>query len=385
MNTTRFPMAAALTLLLMAPASVSAEVLLEHQFNQPIQSFSGTDGFVSRYCSDPWTTVTPGWLSPLTDNGCQCQSGQQCDWGMWIDGGYCYNSDPTDNHIVVGDPEWTDYLFEADFLNSDDDTLGLVFRYTNSGSYYLLTFSRDQTPAATAAGCNEDFTGARLIRNSYDGNAVSTELLATSEATYTVGKKSAVAVLVEGTHILVGFDGQTIFDVVDDSPVALPAGKVGFFAFENGLDGNADCQQGGCGFDYLKVSTLPSVVPDGGPEPTPEPVPETQEDIGFEQRPERVDWGPEVLEETGPLAEAPDVPAFPDTVSPGDQTGPSPEVDGLGADGIPTLEISGGSCSVTGVGAGLHPTLALSFLFLLSIVVSRRRSHAGREDTCPPS
>ena len=36
-----------------AAAPASAEILLEYHFDESVPAFSGTDGWVSRYCTDP--------------------------------------------------------------------------------------------------------------------------------------------------------------------------------------------------------------------------------------------------------------------------------------------------------------------------------------------
>ncbi len=329
MKATRWLAAVAMVLAagLGAAAPAKATLLFQYDFTKQVQDFSGTDGWVSRYCSDPWTTAGVPGLTPQTDDGCVCDysAGPVCDYGMTTGGfGGCSHSEALDNHIVNGDVGWSDYLFTARFKNSDDDTMGFVFRYTSSASYYLLTFSIDQTPTA-ADGCDETFTGARLIRvwpNQFDGYGQA-EILDASDTTFVPGVLEAVAIRLEGTRITVRFGPATpsgeapdtvLFDVQDDPAVALPSGKIGFFAFENGLAGTPACQSGGCYFEAPRVWTLDSIVP--------EPVPEFAEAL-----PEYPEPAPEFVE---PAPEpGPDLPVFLDTTWPDPvaEAGPEPVED----------------------------------------------------------
>lgn len=238
---------------------------LVYTFDGDDASFSGTDGWESKYCSDAWTTADNGGVFPNTDAGCQvpedqCMAGTSCGWefGVWSQAGNnCLGSDPFDNHLTWGEKTWVDYEYSVRFKNDDDDTLGVVFRYWNSGEFYLLYFSRDQAPNEDI-GCNMTFSGARLLRV-VDGNPT---LLAKSPVTYQVGKVHRLKVTVSGAHITALFDADadgdladeaTLFDLVDEWPIG--EGKVGLYAYENGATGDAydPCSNGGCWFDDVQV------------------------------------------------------------------------------------------------------------------------------------
>ncbi len=237
---------------------------LVYAFDGDDGSFSGTDGWESQYCSDAWNTSDNGGVFPNTDDGCaiaenECTANYSCgwDWGYTVQFGYCQNSDPFDNHLTWGDKAWTDYSYSVSFKNDDDDTIGVVFRYTNSGQFYLLYFSRDQAPKEYF-GCNMTYSGARLVRV-VDQQST---LLVKSNVSYQVGQVHRLKVDVSGPHLTVVFDQDAdgdlsdevpLFDVVDSQP--LLQGKVGLYAYENGATGDPydPCSSGGCWFDDIEV------------------------------------------------------------------------------------------------------------------------------------
>ena len=246
------------------PSLCAEGQVLTYGFDNDFESFTGNDGWESQYCNDPWTTAMNGGVIPYTDDGCAvdpvyCGSNNNCgyDWGYWVQWGYCQNSDPLDNHLTWGSSSWTDYLFAVTVKNDDDDSVGVVFRYANSGQFYLVYFAHDQAPMEWN-GCNQTFTGARLVRIRDQQST----LLAKADVTYTIGQPQRLRVYVKGTHLRVDLDrdgdglieaGDTVFDLDDDA--GLSAGRVGLWTYENGATGDSfdPCSTGGCWFDDVKV------------------------------------------------------------------------------------------------------------------------------------
>ena len=242
--------------LVVIPAGPSTAATYVYEFDKDTGSFDGTDGWDSAYCADPWATNVNGGVVPLTDDGCAlapCDQNYNCgyEFGYWSP---CSNSDPYDNHIQVGSPNWQNYVFTAKFKNHDDDTFGFAFRYKNSGQFYLLYFSRDQVPNHQVA-CPAAYVGSRLLRIK-NSKAV---VLASSEVTYQQSVVHQVRITVAGNHIKAEFDAdgsggyspeETLFEL--DDAAGLNKGKVGLYAFENGLAG-LECAPGGCWFDDVVV------------------------------------------------------------------------------------------------------------------------------------
>ena len=227
-------------------------------FDNDVASFVGTDGWDGAYCYDAWTTAMNGGVTPKTDDGCDGNNCAACDYEFAKFNG-CDQSDPFDNHIHVGSEYWKDYVYRVKFKNTDDDTFGVVFRYTNSGAFYLFFLSQSRAPSATLP-CTEEYAGSRLFKIDWP-NAVT--VLGNSTVTYETGKIHEIRVKVEGAHIKIDFDlngdgqfsdSEAVFDVIDPSPH--PRGSVGLFAHDNGAAGNNPCLDGSCWFDDLVVNVL---------------------------------------------------------------------------------------------------------------------------------
>jgi hypothetical protein len=252
--------------------------VITYGFDSDLDYFSddNDDGWESQYCADPWTTSLNGGVFPWYDDGCgqqPCGQWANCgfDWGYWLDNwGNCTHSDPLDNHLTFGNVEWRDLVFTSRFRNLDDDTMGMVFRYTTSGSFYLFLMTRDQAPS-DLFGCNETRFGSELLKvwNAPNWPSPQAQRLAESPITYTQGTVHSVRITAVGDHLRVELDtnGDGAFDALEvvfdlDDPQALPKGKVGFYAFENGAPNDpgdpvpSPCDQGGCWFDDLTIELL---------------------------------------------------------------------------------------------------------------------------------
>ncbi len=260
----------ALLLLLAVPGGASADILLEASFDGDVPAFSGANIWQGHYCDDPWRTDLSDGVTPSTDEGC-CPQGPnaRCNFAIYDN---CYMSDAWDNHLVTGGPEWKDYRFQVRFKNSDDDTFGVVFRYQNTGNFYLLTFSRDQAPPPSDTCSGDSFSGARLVRvlSPDEVNPGEAELMAEAETTYTVGEVHLLTVQVEGAHIQIWLDGdhpvgtepgQLVFSLLDGGEQAFLQGRIGLYAYQNGASEEPCSQQDACWFDDVLVTTIPDEPP----------------------------------------------------------------------------------------------------------------------------
>ena len=259
-----------LLLAVLFPAKLQADILLEASFDGDVPAFSGANIWRGHYCDDPWQTDLGDGVTPSSDEGC-CPQGPnaQCNFAIYDN---CYMSDAWDNHLVTGAPEWKDYRFQVRFKNSDDDTFGVVFRYQNTGNFYLLTFSHDQAPPPSDTCAGESFEGARLVRvrSTDEVNPGYAELMAESETTYTVGEVHLLTVQVEGPHIQVWLDGdhpvgtqpgQLVFSILDGGEQAFLQGRIGLYAYQNGASEEPCNQQDACWFDDVLVTDIPDEPP----------------------------------------------------------------------------------------------------------------------------
>ncbi len=235
--------------------------IISDSFDSDAASFVGTNGWEGSYCADPWTAALNGGVFPLTDDGCglvqDCNANYNCgfEWAVYQG---CAETDPLDNHIQFGSDLWQDYVYTARFINTDNDSVGLVFRYRNSGDFYLVFFTRDMAPAA-GVPCPISFVGSRVYRI-HDTQAV---MLAQSSVSYTPGTEHAVRITATGNDFAIEFDAngdgsfaptELLFDFTDS--VGPSHGKVGFWAYDNGVGGDSTCAIGDCWFDDLSVDVL---------------------------------------------------------------------------------------------------------------------------------
>jgi len=233
------------------------QTVFEDGFNQNYDEFSGKAGWVSNYCDDPWTTQGGPGVASITDDGCDggfCS----CDYGLSFACGpfpsQANSSEAVDNILHAGDTNWTDYRYKVSFRNSDNDSMGVVFRYKDTKNFYLVYFTLESAPPNNGTSCGfNDYIGARLIRvesnSPFSPNGTST-VLAQSDVVYQQGAIHGLRVDVIGENIKVWLDETLVFDVDDGSHAN---GKIGLFTFDNGMDG---CDDDGnkCWFDDVVVA-----------------------------------------------------------------------------------------------------------------------------------
>ncbi len=263
-------------LLLLFATPANTQVLFEESFDGDTnnlatfiidQQGTGDDIWVGFYCSqnpsngDRWRTDRSGGVMAKTDDGC---CGEDCNYAVYSN---CSNSDPLDNHITIGNKEWENYRYQVRFRNSDNDTMGVVFRYQNTGNFLMFIMSHDRTPVPLDT-CAEDVEGSWLIRVAQDNPEAPgiPEIIAGTNASYDEDEIHLLTVEVEYAQIRIWLDGDRptgsepenlIFDVEDDDlPEILFRGQIGLFAFDNGT-GQGPCgAENACWFDDIRVTDL---------------------------------------------------------------------------------------------------------------------------------
>jgi len=250
-------------IILLTPAVAAGFTVVNETFESDWANFTENTAWDSGYCLDAWRSDKSNGVMAGRDDGCE-QCG--CNFEVWTQGSdVCVYSDPFDNHITVGDKYWQNYVYTVSFRNADDDTLGVVFRYSNTANYYLFALSRGDMPGLNS--CDENFGGARLYRIS-QGEA--TLLKEDPFWIYSLNKTHNIRVTVMGTHIKVEFDenadgafeqGEVFFEQHDKSQDAHLTGRIGLYAFQNGIQGvpgeTAPCANKQCWFDNAAVDLLP--------------------------------------------------------------------------------------------------------------------------------
>jgi hypothetical protein len=246
-------------LLLSATATAAPKVLLSDHFDGNSNNYAQASPWQSKYCADQWSTSLNGGVVPKTDHGCACGGG--CDFAVYTQGtNKCVNSQAPDNMLVRGDTKWADYTYRVRLRNDDNDTMGVVFRYTNTANYYLLILSRDLAPSANA--CDTSLVGAQLIRVSATKGKGKAAVIATSKVTYQIGKVHLLQVTVIKDQITVHLDtnGDGKLSTISELLFTLndgvhKSGMVGLYAYQNGA-GENPCNKGGCWFDDVLVTEI---------------------------------------------------------------------------------------------------------------------------------
>ena len=151
----RWLAALALTICLACAGSAPAQTWIdeyEYDFGTVVvDHFSGTDGWVSGYDDDPWTTNGyPGEANPLTD----------------VSGGDWTPSSATSNYLVQeASGPWESASVRSRVALLDDDAVGLVARKSGPATYYLFLMTLDAQPPEGAGGsANYGVQGAFLYR-----------------------------------------------------------------------------------------------------------------------------------------------------------------------------------------------------------------------------
>jgi len=141
-------------------------------------------------------------------------------------------------YLIYDDGDnWQDYVAELYFLSTDNDAIGLMFRYQDDDNYYRFSWDQQRNYR-------------RLVKK-VDGNFT---LLAEDSVPYIKNKVYKLGVSAEGDRLRVSIDGVKIFDVNDTD---ISSGSTALYAWANSTSL----------FDGIKVSdaTLPgwTIVDEG--------------------------------------------------------------------------------------------------------------------------
>jgi hypothetical protein len=118
---------------------------------------------------------------------------------------------------------WTDYQADLAIRSTDDDTIGVMFRYQNGNNYYRFSWDKQRGYR-------------RLVKK--QGGVFS--LLAQDSVPYTVGQTYQVRIVAQGPLLTVSIDGVPVFSVTD---AAISSGGIGLYSWGNS----------GCYFDDVVI------------------------------------------------------------------------------------------------------------------------------------
>jgi hypothetical protein len=109
--------------------------------------------------------------------------------------------------------QWSDYLVSLKLRSTDNDSLGVMFRYQDERNYYRFSW----------------FTEGRVRRLEKRVNGVFS-IIAQDNVTYTSRQTYALQISARGSSLSVAIDGRIIFSVTDTS---LSNGTIGLYAYHN--------------------------------------------------------------------------------------------------------------------------------------------------------
>jgi len=250
----------------LVPAAAGAVVVLDEHFDSDLPTFAQAAGWEWGFCDDQWRTDLNGGVVPALDFPCADCS---CEYGVYTSPmSQCVDSDPFDNHIKTGNRQWQNYTYSVKFRNTDNDTFGVVFRYWNSANFYLFYLTQEGWPDFSTGCSGASAAGARLVRVRTGANE---QLKSDPFMIYDANVVHTIRVTAVTNHIRIEFDrngdgffdaGDVFYDDYDSMNLAHLSGKVGLYAYNNGvLDEDwvtaAPCANGTCYFDDMLVDLAP--------------------------------------------------------------------------------------------------------------------------------
>lgn len=147
-------------------------------------------------------------------------------------------------HVSTGDKNWGDYALNAIVRSSDNDGVGLIFRYDNPRNYYRILLMNDPAWSGLDSSGVAVNTPLQRIQKFVNGEPIILAENKVSEA-YPAGF-FALTADVRGDTIKAYLDGNLILSAVDNQ---FSSGKIGLLSYANA----------GAFYDSVTVSTTPLI------------------------------------------------------------------------------------------------------------------------------
>lgn len=115
--------------------------------------------------------------------------------------------------------EWDDYVFEAKIMSSDDDFIGLIFRYTNNSNYYRFAWLQQDHTGSGSLG-----TG-RYLHEIVNGtwNTIDSDSTA-----YTTNQWYDITIVMNSNYLEAYLDGTLVLNSTGSGPTS---GKIGMYCW----------------------------------------------------------------------------------------------------------------------------------------------------------
>lgn len=180
------------------------------------QALDGREGWVSGFAEDRWWGTRDVAL-PMTDLDVSDRPGEGYGSG-WA----------ADNWLLNG-PVGQDVEVRVRWSNQDDDALGLVLSHDGASTFYLVAVSRDAVPPPLPP---VEIASARLVVLRVEAGEAS--ILA--DEALDLPRDLTLRVRMDDGSMLIRTDAAD--PLVLEDPLPLPGGQVGFYAYDNGFDGD---------------------------------------------------------------------------------------------------------------------------------------------------
>ena len=131
-------------------------------------------------------------------------------------------------HITTGNSAWSDYSFNAHVRSSDNDGIGLIFRYQDARNYYRVLLMNDPAWSGRDSSGNSVNTPLQRIQKFVDGEPYILAENLVGQA-YPSGLFSLTADA-RGDTLRAYLDGRLILSAIDDQ---YASGRIGMLSYAN--------------------------------------------------------------------------------------------------------------------------------------------------------
>lgn len=174
-------------------------------------------------------TALPGWTITDDPESRQGPSDWKVRGGELLQRSNIWSYDPPaefiyhmGTHVAAGDSEWSDYSLNAIFRSSDNDGIGLLFRYQDPGNYYRILLMND---AGNSASVNSPIQRIQKIVNGEPQTLLQNIVTEAYPSGY-----FALSVDVRGDSLRVYLNGSLLGEVTDSQ---FEGGKIGLMTYAN--------------------------------------------------------------------------------------------------------------------------------------------------------
>ncbi|MFH1586363.1 MAG: family 16 glycoside hydrolase [Candidatus Diapherotrites archaeon] len=122
-------------------------------------------------------------------------------------------ADKLGTYAWTGESDWRDYTIYLNLRSTDNDAIGVMFRYKDGDNYYRFSMDRERKYRRLVKNVNGNFT-----------------ILAEDSVKYKLNQDYLLTIEAIGTNIKVSLDGEKIFE---ESDPGIPSGSIALYCWGN--------------------------------------------------------------------------------------------------------------------------------------------------------